>query len=978
MRKILFFIFFIKLSNFVFAQSRTIKGNVVDAKDGSPLPGVNIAFKGTANKGTVSDIDGNFNLTIPKEGLLSISFIGYETQEKSTEGQDFLKISLNEDIKNLGEVIVTGYSVQNKRESAGSVSAVKSDKMRQVPLASFEQILQGQSSGLLVVGGSGQPGASATVRLRGIGSINGSNAPLYVLDGVQISAGNFATLNADDFETVHILKDAAAAAIYGSRGANGVIVITTKKGKSGAMKVEYSALRGITDYPENPIKVMNTNEKIDYELARGGTPLSKMSKEKIDELRKVNTDWESLIFQQSVTNQHQVSLSGGTEKLNYYISGNLFNQGGTVRSTGLDRYTGRVNLEGRENNFAFGVNASMGFSQYNYVAESDRNLSSPLNGLRWANPYEKPYKADGSYTDLASGFPNPLREILERRRTFDEIKGVGNIYLQYTLPFLKSVSLKTNWGTDYENQDVTIFASKFSSAGLASQGRQGFLSRDNSVQNRITGTNSINYTQKFSKHSLSVGLFQELVKRSNTSFGFTGYGLTGRFENEAGITPGSPTNDFIPQVSGTASQAALLSYFTNVIYGYDEKYYLNLSARRDGSSRFGADNRYANFGSIGAGWIISNEGFLSNIKKLDLLKLKASYGTVGNQEGIGSFASRELFSTSTYNGKQGATIVQLGNPELRWEQKNKFNVGLEYELFKGRVAGSVEWYNDITNDLFLNYQLSRTTGFASLNRNIGKMQNQGVDVNLNTVNFRKGRFEWVTNINFSYNRNEIKQLSPDTPKDGIISDLSILKEGEPIAAYFLMEYAGVNKDNGNAVYKKLDGTLTETYDPSQRKIFGNALVPYYGGFTNTFRYAGLELSVFFTYGFGNYIYNLALADVVDPNYYADNVAVDLLNEWKKPGDITDTPRPSQPMQRNVTRFLEKGDYLRLRNVTFSYNLPTNILQKARIKSCRIFFQGQNMATITQFRGYDPELAGTLVGAQYPAMRQVTGGLNIGF
>jgi TonB-dependent starch-binding outer membrane protein SusC len=960
------------------AQSRLITGTVNDISDGNSLPGVNISFKEGKNTATVTDKAGNFSLTIPNEGVLVFSFIGYKTQEFATKGLAVLSVSMSEDTRNLNEVVVTGYAPQTKRESSGSVATIKAKSIRQIPLASFDQMLQGQAPGLLVIGGSGQPGSAATVRLRGIGSINGSNAPLYILDGVQISAANFASLNADDFETINVLKDASATAIYGSRGANGVIVITSKRGKSGEMKIEYSALRGTTDYPTNPIEVMNTNEKIDYELARGGTPISKLSKEDLGKLRQVNTDWESLIFQKGVTNQHQISLSGGTEKLTYYVSGNLFNQEGTVKGTNLDRYTGRINLDGKEGSFSFGVSASMGFSKYNYVAESDRNLSSPLNGLRWANPYETAYNQDSTYTILGSGLPNPIREINERQRLISELKGIGSIYLQYQIPFVKGLALKTNWGTDYQNWDITNYFSKLSSGGIAAQGKQGILSRDNDIQNRITGTNSLTYSKTFGKHYLNAGLYHELVKQNNSSFGFTGYGLTGRLQNEAGITPGSPTNDFIPQVSGGASRRALLSYFSNLTYGFNEKYYLNLNVRRDGSSRFGTNNRYANFASVGANWIISSENFMQNVSFINYLKLKASYGTVGNQEGIGSFAARELFGTANYNGKQGNTVSQLSNPELRWEQKNKTNIGLEYELFKSRITGSVELYNDITTNLFLNYQLSRTTGFSSLNRNIGEMQNKGIEIALNTVNIRKGKFEWTTNLSFTYNQNLVKKLSPDTPKDGIATDFGVIREGLPVGAYFLMESAGVNPKNGNAQYKNLDGTLTESYNPTQKKVFSNALAPYFGGFTNTLRFAGIEASAFFTYSFGNYIYNFALADLVDPNYYADNVAKDLINEWKKEGDQTEIPRASQPMERNVTRFLEKGDFLRLRNLTISYTLPNAMLEKVKVKSVRVFVQGQNIKTFTKFRGYDPELAGTLVGAQYPALLQLTGGLNITF
>ena len=977
MKKNLFQIFFILLTFSVLAQNRSISGSVKDATDGTGLAGVNVVLK-NSKTATTTDTEGNFKLNLPTEGVLIFTYIGYKTQELATNEKNDFQISMQEDAKTLKDVVVTGYANQNKRESSGSVSVLKSDKLRQVPMASFDQMMQGQAPGLLVVASSGQPGQSALVRLRGVGSINGSNAPLYILDGIQITAANFTTLNAEDFESISILKDASATSIYGSRGANGVIVITSKKGKAGGLKVEYGGLYGTSDYPQNPIKVMTTNEKIDYELARGGTPLSKLSKEDIEKLRQTNTNWEKFIFQKGTTQQHQLALSGGSENLTFYLAANHFDQTGTVQGTGVQRNTARLNVEGKQGDFSYGANTSVGFSKYNYVDESDRNLSSPLNGLRWANSYEKPYNDDGTYSILKSGFPNPVREIKERSKNIDELKAVANVYLQYALSFVKGLSLRTNWGTDYQNWDVTTYFSKLSSGGIAAQGKNGLLSRDNETQNRITGTNSAIYSKTVGNHYFSAGLYNEIVTFKYNTFGFTGYGITGVLKNEAGITPGSATNDYIPEISGFARRTALLSYFSNFTYGFKEKYYLNAGIRRDGSSRFGKNNRFANFGSVGASWIISSESFMENIKFVSNLKLKASYGTVGNQEGINAFSSRELYTNTTYNGNLGNVLSQLGNPELRWEQKNKFNIGLEYELFKGKIAGGIEYYDDITTNLFLNYQLSRTTGSSSQNRNIGEMENKGLELFLNTVNIRKGKFEWTTNINFTYNANTIKKLSPDTPKDGLVSGEVITKEGLPLGAYYLMEYAGVNPENGNAQYKKIDGTLTEAYSPSERKAFGSGIAPYFGGFTNTVRYGGLEASAFFTYAFGNYIYNLALADLLDPTYYADNVAKDLLTEWKKPGDVTNVPRPSQSMQRNVTRFLEKGDFLRLRNVTLSYTFPSAMSQKVKIKTAKVFIQGQNIFTATKFRGYDPELAGTLVGAQYPVLKQITAGVNVVF
>ena len=434
-------------------------------------------------------------------------------------------------------------------------------------------------------------------------------------------------------------------------------------------------------------------------------------------------------------------------------------------------------------------------------------------------------------------------------------------------------------------------------------------------------------------------------------------------------------------MSGNVTQNALTSYFTNITYGFRDRYFVNVGVRRDGSSRFGAENRYANFGSIGASWIISDEAFMERITGsfLTFLKLKASYGTVGNQEGIGNFSSRELFGTSTYDGRVGPVLSQLANPELRWEQKNMFNTGVEFAFFNNRISGSVEYYDNITTALFLNDQLSRTTGFASINRNIGRLQNRGYEFGLKTTNIKWGDFTWRTDLNFTINRNKILELTPTTPKEGIIAGTGITQVGYPINSYFLVEYVGVNPQNGNSQYRKISGEVTETYDPNDKVILGTSDAPYFGGINNTFSFRGFEVSAFFSYLFGNKVYNNDIANVEDPSYYFDSISESLKTEWRSPGDITMIPRADQEMQRNTTRFLEEGKFLRLRNAMVSYSFPKAMVNRLKLANLRMFVQGQNLLTFSKFRGFDPELAaGSLTGAQYPALRTVTFGLNIGF
>ncbi len=973
------------------AQDRQITGTVIDGGEKSPLPGVNIVIKG-GSAGTTTDVDGKFRLNVSANSTtLIFSFVGFLTQEVVIGNQSNISVTLAPDAKTLTEVVVTGYGVQEKKSISGSTAVIKAETIRSVPMGSFDQVLQGQAPGLLIQANSGQPGASASVVIRGKGSVNGTNDPLYIVDGVQISAQNFATLNPADFESVNVLKDASATSVYGSRGANGVIVIQTRRGKAGKTNFEYSGQYGMSFFPPNRLEVMNSNEKVDYELRRGGTPLEDLTAAEIATLRTINTNWQDELFQVGRTSQHQLSASGGNEKTIFYVSGNFFQQTGTVKFTGLDRYTARTNIEHNAGNIRFGLNGSLGYSQSTNTTESNAGIASPLNAIRWVNPYETSRDANGNYTNIGSGQPNPLQEILESNRGTNEVKGVGNIFVEYSVPFIKGLTARTSWGIDYENQESTSYFSRFGFIGQgAGARRNGSLNRNFFRNTRWTGTNSLNYTKTVGDHSLNVGLFQEVVRNRFATFGFTGFGLTGNLQNEAGITQGSPTNNFIPVVRGDANENGLVSYFTNGTYGYKDRYFVNFGVRRDGSSRFGADRRWANFWSVGASWIMSEEGFMSGIDKsvLSQLKLKASYGTVGSQagytsafgsSGVGDFASRALFSTAggfVYDGGAGIRVTQLANPELSWEQKGMFNAGVEFNMFNDRVTGGIEVYNNVTTNLFLPAQLSRTTGFTNQNRNVGSLRNRGIEVQVNFTPVQANDFRWTLGGNFTYNRNQVLDLART---DDFITGLIAYRVGQPINSNFLVDFVDADPQTGLARYRRPDGELTTTYNPGDRQIFGTGDAPYFGGITNSLSYKGLELSFLLNFVLGNRIYNNDRTNVENPTYYFDNMARVLLQEWQRPGDITTIPNPDQEMQTSTTRFLEDGSFWRLRNVMLSYNLPSALVSKAKLSGVRVFVQAQNAFTWTKFLGFDPELStGQLTGAQYPALRTVTFGLNLSF
>lgn len=961
----------------VWAQTQTVTGRVTSTSDGSALPGVTVLEKGTTN-GITTGANGEFSLTVQPNATLVFRFIGMTAQEIPVGGRTSINVQLAPDERQLEEVVVTGYTVQNQREVSGSISTVKSAEISQVPIGSFDQALQGRAPGLLIQAQSGQPGAAANVIIRGRGSILGDSDPLYIMDGVQITAADFATLNPQDFESISVLKDAASTSIYGSRGANGVIVITTKRGRTGKTLITYDTQFGFSNAPDNKLEVMSSAEKLDYEV-RNGNPYD-WSDADVAELSQVNTSWEDVFFRTGKTQNHTLSASGGSDKTTFFLSGSVFNQSGIVRNTELNRYTARANVESSAGNFDFGINSTFGYSEFNNTTENDAFIGSPLNAIRWTNPYETPYDDEGNYTVITSGQPNALQELLENRRERQQMRGIGNIFVNYKAPFLEGLSLRTSWGGDFTSNEFFTFIDPTTYSGQIAVGRAGSLARSYLKRFRYTGTTSVSYSTSFNEdHTLTVALFNEVVKGTVNNFGFTGYGLRGPFENEAGITPGSADNGFIPAVNGSGTENALLSYFADINYGFKNRYFLTLGARRDGSSRFGADRRYANFGAVGLSWIFTDESWFSNLQSgfLNQGKFKISYGSSGNQSITDDFASRELYTRSVYGGVSGLVLTNLPNPTLQWERKTTFNTGLEFTFFNGRLGATAEFYNSITSDLFLDRQLSRTSGFESLISNVGELRNRGFEFSLEGDIVESTDFTWSANVSLTYNKNEITKLVGE--QNQIEDGLFINRVGESLNSYFLVRYAGVDPDNGDALYLNQNGEETNVYDPNDRVIAGSAEAPFFGGFGTALSYKGITVDAFFSFVRGNEIYNNDRANIENPNYLFDNLSRDLLREWQNPGDVTDIPSPFNAFNPETTRFIESGNFLRLRNVNISYTLPKTLTSRLKIENIRVFAQGQNLKTWTDFKGFDPEIAtGTLVGAQYPALRTITFGLNVGF
>ncbi|MCG2614463.1 SusC/RagA family TonB-linked outer membrane protein [Terrimonas sp. NA20] len=967
----------------VLAQ-KTIRGTVRDDK-GNPLPNASVVVRGTS-VGATTGTDGSYSLAVPASATaLLFSSVGFEPTSVDIGTKTEVNASLRAAATDLENVIVTGYTTTQKKKFSGATVSVTAEDVRKQPFGSFDQALQGKASGVSVVANSGQPGANAVVRVRGNGSISGGNVPLYIMDGIEISAADFASMNQGDFDRIEILKDAVGTAMYGSRGANGVIVITTRRGRAGQLNLNYDMQLGYSQLPDDRLIVMNSAQKIDYELRRGN-PYG-WSAAEADSLRNVNFNWRDALFQTGVTQQHQLSASGGTANSRFYASLSYLDQEGIVQQTGLKRYTARVNVDNTIKNWRFGVSMQVGYSKIRGTDEATAYIGSPLNAIRWSNPYERAidpntgdYQQLGGVGVLTSGQPNAAMELFVNQRQTLQFKGVGSAYLEFHFPFLKGLYARTNWGGDFAQNEGSVYYDRTTYTGAQAAGGNGSLARSANRQFRYTGTTSLNYKQTFGDHEIDGGIFMEAVKTDFRAMGFTGYGLTNGFTNETGITAGNATNGYIPQVSGSGTQNGLQSYFALLNYGFKSKYYLTLVGRRDGSSRLGVDNRFQNFGSVGATWVVSDEGFLENAGKLDDLRLRASYGTTGNYiSAAGDYGHLPQFGRISYNGANGWSLTQPGNLNYRWEVNRTINLGVDFAFFKRRLSGTIEAYDRRTNNLYFNQPVSQTTGFATIPGNSGTLSNKGIELSLRGDIIRTADFRWTVEGNITYNRNRVVSV----PDDSIINGTTILAVGKPINTFYLVPYAGVNAANGNALYLTQAGTLTQTYSTADLRTFGTSDAPWFGGLSTTVMYKGFDLSAQVNFFLNRDVFNNDMINLANPSYLFDNMSIELLNEWQKPGDVTNIPRPTSAggnaFQSNTTRFLEDGSFWRLRNVTLGYTVPTNVLTKLKIRSARIFVQGQNWWTKTNFRSFDPESSSpVLVGAQYPALVQTTVGVSLGF
>ena len=963
---------------------KTITGKVTD-DNGEALIGASILVKGTV-KGTITDIEGSFTLAIPEgSNVLQISYTGFKAQEVTLGAETTLTIVMQTDAIGLDETVVVAYGTQSNRFRVQSIGTVTAENIKNVPLLGPQQLLQGQVAGVQMTNMSGVLGSAAAIRVRGPSSINAGGNPLFVIDGVPLNDRDYSAaqgagaglnplndINPNDIASMTVLKDAGATAIYGSRGANGVILITTKKGKAGTNTVNFDYFTG-TSEPTFVLDMMNAQQYRDYRKAYANVTVP----------GEGGFDWPGAVRQTGRINNYTLNLSGGNDKTQYYLSGSVLNQSNYAIGNDLDRMNGRLNFNHTfSDKFRFGAN--IGISRIvNDRIGSDNNTFAPLTSAFLQLPTVKPFDATGNYVN--TGFITNVLA-LEALGTNELVTNRTYANTYFKLDVLPGLFVQSDWGIDMVDiQETTRQANVNTPGGLASNR----LSADN----KWLTTNTLNLDRQFGDLALGAvaGFSFETALYDFTYVEGRNFSSDALRNVSSAATPTSTQNN--------RSQWALNSQFVRTNFRYKDRYIVEGSVRRDGSSRFGSENRYGTFWAVSGGWVVSEEQFMKGLGFLNQLKLTASYGLNGNDR-IGDFPSLGLFGSgvaSDYSGGAGLRPTQIANPDLKWETTTQLDLGISIAILNNRVSLDVNYYQKKTSDLLLDIPLPLLNGFASITRNAGEMENRGVDINLNTVNVKTKKFEWKTNFNIGFLKNEVLSL-PEATKDlegrqFVGGTLQRAIVGHSINTFFMVPYKGINPDNGNAEWIARDGSIINTVSPNERQIVGDAIPDFTGGFSNTFNYNGFDFNVFFNFTYGNSIYLGDLTFTENP-IGGFNYARRVADYWTESNRDAAFPAATSAT-RNVfsqssTLHLLDGSFIRLRNISLGYTLKGSQLKTKAFQNVRLYVMGQNLWTLRaegwEGRGQDPEIADAgnanlRQGQSFftpPQAKMITGGLNITF
>jgi TonB-linked SusC/RagA family outer membrane protein len=1019
MKSIFLFCTSVLLSLAGIAQERIVKGIVTDSLTQEPLVGVSIQVEGT-KRGTTTDVNGAFEIKATKnKDVLRCSYVGYEESLIPVRGDDhLLHVILNTAAKALSSVVITGYTQQSKSRTTGAVNSIAAAVTTQAPVGSFDVMLQGRAPGLYVGTPTGQPGEAGRVSIRGLGSINGDVNPLYIVDGVPVANNSFAALNPEDFETIHVLKDAASTAPYGSRAANGVIVITTKKGKAwedGKVRVTYRNQFGVSNLNSSKWDMMNTDQRLQFEEILKdpnlpGWAYSKNNPEKLvngvampktaadyvagnqylDSLRTINTDWRKHLLRAGRMQSHALQLSGGSGNTSFYISGGYFNQQGIALNSGMERYSLRANIQNRSGRFKSTLNMGISSAAVKYIP--DEGVASeggaavggggiteknPIAALYYALPYESPYGKPGPGRYGANALDAYANTLIKD----NQLKGI--ISFNETVQLNDAFQLTGTAGIDFQQKNHTNSLSPDSWYGqLESNGNQGYYEK--SLTNRLgmVATGGVRYNKQWGHdNEIEANLLAEVNKIKGSGFGFTGYGLITELPNTpVGTTPGTPENNFIPVIGGqTTPNRLLLSQIALFRYSRGDKYTLSASLRRDGSSQVPEANRYKYFYALGGSLNLLAADFMGDVHPLSTLRLRGSYGLTGNAGGFSSdYGFRTLYTSALYGGGKALIPQTPGNPHYNWEMNRISDVGIEFGLFKDRLRGEIDLYNRVTEGLFIDRNLSLTTGFATLSSNAGKVRNRGVELMLEGDLIKRKDLRLTLGLNLAYNKNRILSLGDE---EQIFADEATMnKVGLPLGSFYAVRWKGVDPQTGAPVYLDKDGQPTNTYNPDDAVPLKAAYdPPLIGGVTISLAYKRFEFStlVSFIRGMSRLNYPDLYAHSGDANYRQYSQSVDMLQIWQKPGDISKYPG-AQYATYFTSKDIQSADYMKLRNVSIAYNIPVRQQLSRFVRNVKVFATGQNLVSIMKWRGFDPEDANDIAQYEYPMPRTISGGVNVTF
>lgn len=1025
------------LTSMAWSQTRTVSGKVTSADDGTASPGVNVVFKGTTN-GTTTDADGKYTLVVPEGSTtLTFSFIGMATQQVEIGDRTIVDVQMASDVKQLSEIVVVGYGTQERKDLTGSLASVKAADISNLATPSFDQQLAGRAAGVSVSQPSGLIGQAPVIRIRGVNSITGSSDPLYVVDGMPvnsvdnsavISTNPLADINPNDIESFEVLKDGSATAIYGSRGANGVILITTKKGRKGdGAKVEYNNYFGWSNTFKQ-FGVLNADQFVQIQNEKfANAGIAPQAFAMTQNGKPVNTDWQKEIFRTGFVQNHALSLSGASDKTSYFFSVGWTDQKGAAVSNELQRYTVRANFDHKATKWlSFGTDAGLTQTKTIGLNTGANALSGSIFNALNEFPNVPVYNANGTYNmtgattgqgaNLANNdfnLPNIAYVLAKNINDSKNYRVIGNVHAEAT--FLKDFKIRTQAGVDALITDDFLWNDPKQGDGYPT----GQIFQQYSPVITWNWQNTLNYSKIIAEdHKINVTGGVEYQKTTNSNFNAFGQNISNAYFGNNNIITGTLLTQ---QIGGDYLERGFSSYFGRANYSYKDKYLVQASLRSDALSVLAPSVRTGTFPGASVGWRISNEDFFKSasfLNSVSSLKLRASYAQVGNSFIIGYYPYADTYSGVTYGVQNGASYGNSGNTNLKWETSTKLDYGLDLGLLDNKITVTADYYFNNIDNLILQAPTAPSLGIPgnNISKNIGKMENSGFEVAVQATPIQKGGFTWNINVNFTTNQNKVTSLDIGD----INKTYNVTRKGEAIASFNGYVYEGVNKANGNPLWLRGDGTTiiqgniaTQTYaayDPANpgdvsvaaaslaatdKKILGHPNPNWFGGFNNTFMYKGFDLTIFTRFSGGNKIMNISRQGLLAQNF--TNNGTEILGRWQSPTDVGngDTPKIWYNRDQFInqtnntsTRFLEKGDYFRIQNIVLGYTLPRALLDKAKINKLRVFAQVQNVLLVTGYKGIDPEAAlsqapgnNGVAGLDQninPQQRTFTLGLNLGF